>query len=332
MAQSVYNIAEAVKNWGSEYLALVGYHKYFPVMNAESHVFFVNGSTGSNSADNNGQTPDTPLLTITAALGKCTSDKNDYIFILDYYQATGETWPISISKKLIHIIGISGAAGPYPWVQPTGDTAAFVFASGSDCNGCEIAGLELGAGATHGCIEVWQGGNFNIHIHDCGFGTENGMTGKYGIRVGDGTSPHAGEMLQWLIENNRFGAKLTASGIEVATGTYVGPNSVEGTVIRNNFFHVSSGDVGINVTETAANFADGGIFNNHFNVAGATTGEAITFGAGTKGVVSGNVATYLDNSGILTSEPYNSGADGMSWGPNYESATLHLLENDYITE
>lgn len=318
-------IKEAVRKWGPEYLAICGLAKYFPTMNSESHVFFVDGTNGvgDDGVNNEGQTPDEPLLTITAALAKCTAAKNDFIFILNYYQATGETWPISISKGQVHIIGIGYSSGPWNWVQPTGDTAAFTLTTGAD--GVEIAGLEIGAGATHGGIEMATSGLWNLHVHDCGFGTENGMTGAYGIRAGDGTT--GGELINALIENNRFGRKLTASGIEVPTAL-TGPNDVKGCIIRNNKFEVATGNVGINVPKTSASFADGGIFDNTFLVP-AEAGAAITFGAGTTGIVDGNRAYMLDESTILSAEVFRSGADGMSWGQNYVSGTLFALETDY---
>jgi len=324
-------IKEAVRKWGPEYLAICGLAKYFPVMNSESHVFFVDGTdgVGDDGVNTLGQVPDEPFLTITHALSKCTSAKNDFIFVLNYYQATGETWPISISKGQVHIIGIGYSSGPWNWVQPTGDTAAFSLTTGAD--GVEIAGLELGAGENHGCIEIATAGLWNIHIHDCGFGTENGMTAKYGIRTTDGTT--GGELINALIENNRFGDKLTASGIEVPAAL-TGPNDVAGCIIRNNIFRVVDDGQGINVAKTTANFQDGGIFDNKFIVEGDDDGAAVKFAAGAKGMVDGNQAVYKDESticAVATGNLFHTGADGMSWGRNYISGTLLLLETDYTT-
>jgi hypothetical protein len=320
-----------MRKWGPEYLAICGLAKYFPVMNSESHVFFVDDGVGNDGVNTGGQLPDEPFLTITKALSECTSAKNDFIFILNYYQATGETWPISISKGQVHIIGIGYTSGPWNWVQPTGDTAAFSLTSGSD--GVEIAGLEIGAGATHAGIEIVTGGIWNVHIHDCGFGTEHGMTAKHGIRCTGGSTPTIGEMINWLIDNNRFGIKLTASGIEVPT-TFVGPNNVKGTIIRDNIFRVVDNGQGINVPLTTADFKDGGIFDNKFIVEGDDDGAAVLFGTGTKGMVDGNQAVYKDESticAVATGNLFLTGTDGMSWGRNYLSATLLAIETDYTT-
>lgn len=323
-------IKEAVRKWGSEYLAICGLAKYFPTMNSESHVFFIHGTSGNDGVNTSGQIPDEPFLTITKALSECTTDTNDYIFILDYYQATGETWPISISKGQVHIIGIGYSSGPSSWIQPTGDTAAFSLTTGA--KGVEIAGLEIGAGANHGCIEMATAGLWNLHVHDCGFGTENGMTGAYGIRTCDGAI--GGELINALIENNRFGDKLTASGIEVPAAL-TGPNDVNGCVIRNNTFMVDNAAIGINVPKTTADFQDGGIFNNRFAVVPTTNGAAITWGIGTKGMIDGNHVMSKDVETIMTvgtDIPIFCGTDGNakeSWGLNYLCGAPLLVALDY---
>jgi len=57
------NVRDCVRKYGSEYLAVCGLAKYFPLMNSESHVFFVNGGwsgVGDDDAANLGKPP-TPL-------------------------------------------------------------------------------------------------------------------------------------------------------------------------------------------------------------------------------------------------------------------------------
>jgi len=313
-------VKEAVRKWGPEYLAICGLAKYFPVMNSESHIFFVNGddSIGDDGVNRDGQIPDEPFLTITHALSQCSDDTNDFIFVPNYYQATGETWPIDISKSQVHVIGIGYSYGPCNWVQPTGDTAAFTISSGA--TGCEIAGFELGAGENHGCIEVRGSGVWNIHIHDCGFGSELGMTGAYGIRTGDGT--HVGELIKALIENNRFGTNLTAAGIEISS-LKTGPNSIRGCIIQDNLFEVNTGDIGISVAKAGADFGDGGIFDNKFILQTDVEGMAITLVATVVGgFVDGNIASVLANEASMDNNPYlTTTACGPAWGLNYKGSS-----------
>jgi hypothetical protein len=309
MAQSVYNIAEAVHNWGTEYAIQAGLHKYFPVMSPESHIFFVDGDNGSDSADNNGQTADTPLLTITAALGKCTTKKNDYIFLLNYYRASGETWPISITKENVHIIGMASAGCPRVWVDPPSTTAAFELAQGSAH--CEIANIQIGAGATSACIDLTCNGAWGHWIHHNYFAMKQSMDAKYGILIGE---TGYGENIHGLIEHNIFGAGITESGICISAN---GGNSVRGMIIRNNHFTVNSGDHGVDVLNSGADFQEGGIFNNTFEVDGdAADGEAVYFVSGAKGNVHGNSA-WTDDGVIPENNPFfDAGTTNMSWGAN----------------
>jgi hypothetical protein len=303
-------IRQAVRKYGPEYYAVCGLSKYFPTMNSESSVFFVNGVTGDDTAGNYGQTPDTPLLTLTTALSLCTTNKNDYIFVLDYYQPTGETWPISISKGMVHIIGITNPAVPYAWVQPPADTAAFSYTTGGAYG--EISGLDIGAGASHACIEVNTSGLWGNWIHGCTFGHTQGMSGLHGIWT------PSGEMIHWLVEDNTFGELLTSDGINIPTNS--GPNSVRGTVIQNNRFRVSG--IGINVPMTTADFDEGGIFNNRFEMSSDAEGKAITFGTGAVGWVDGNVGAMNDGA-APTNNPYTGGTT-MIWGINYKGGTALL--------
>lgn len=306
-------IRDACRKWGPEYLAVCGIAKYFPVMNAESSVFFVSTAArgGDDSAANYGQTPDTPLLTLTYALSLCTDEKNDFIFLLDYYQPTGETWPISIAKGLVHIIGISQRGCPWPWVQPSGDVAAFSLTTGA--KHVEIAGLDIGAGATAACISMDTSGLWGLHVHDCTLGGQNSMSGKYGINMA------SGEIIHGLIENCKFGGGLTADGICVPTNA--GPNSVKGTVIQNNIFRVDG--VGINVLDTTAAFHDGGILNNKFVMSADTDGKGVDFASGATGFVDGNVGVMEDGA-APTNNPFKDAGTGMGWGINYKGGTALL--------
>jgi hypothetical protein len=304
------NIRDATRKWGPEYLAICGLAKYFPVMNSESSVFFVNGNTGNDSDGENGQRPETPLLTITKALSLCTSGKNDYIFVLDYYQATGETWPIAITKQQVHIIGVTDEGCPWPWIQPPGNTAAINCSGNSGYS--EIAGLELGAGAAHGCIEFTHSGIWGVHIHHCNFGSSTvGMTGKHGIAMPSGANTEG------LIEKCKFGGGLTNDGINLDSAAAA---ALYGCVIRNNIFRVAG--IGINVS-LALNFYDGGIFDNKFVMSSDANGTGITFASGATGFVDGNVGVMEDGA-APTNNPFSDGGTGMGWGINYKGGTALL--------
>ncbi|GAH84946.1 unnamed protein product, partial [marine sediment metagenome] len=63
---------------------------------AIGRVFFVDTS-GLDT--NNGIDPGTPFLTIEHAIGECEDDRNDYIYVLDCWDA--DDYPITIDKSRI---------------------------------------------------------------------------------------------------------------------------------------------------------------------------------------------------------------------------------------
>lgn len=282
----------------------VNEHFFALAMGMVGNVYYVHGSSGSDSYS--GLDKDHPLLTITAALAKCTSQNNDYIIVLDYYQATGETWPIAITKQRVHIIGVSGKGCPWPWVQPPGDTAAFNFSGNSGYS--ELAGFELGAGASHGCVDVTHGGIWGLHIHDNHFGTDAiGMTAGHGIHT------PVGAMMQTLIENNKFGGYISGNGINIPGNTAA--NSLRGCVIKNNFFRVAG--IGINI-DVAADFDEGGILDNRFVLSSDAAGKAIDLVAGvTGGLFDGNQSVWDDGTDATTHGYRTITACDVGWGLNY---------------
>ena len=320
-------IQELTDRYGAKYALTCGIAHYFPQMRGTSKVFWVEGNLGDDDAPDCGQTPDAPLASVTKALSYCTADKNDYIFVANHYAPSEQTYPIQISKSFIHLIGDWGPKSP-TWMHADAAGAsvpAIEFVAGGA--NCELANLELGAGATGAGIKCSANGLWANHIHHCRFGMALGMGAKNGIELSS-----IGEMNNWIIEHCRFGELLTGAGIEIPAN--LGGYAVRGTIIRNNIFRVANSKVGINVLDASADFEDGGIFDNKFACTYNQDGGAITFAAGTKGMVDGNHAMGRDVSTIMTvgtDKPFLSGADGMSWGANYASGALCIVATDYVT-
>jgi hypothetical protein len=273
------------------------------------NIFYVNGYTGDNA--NDGLSPGTAKLTITAGLGLCTdaAGQNDYVFVLRYPSAGagGETWPIAVNVESVHLIGAGlFGASTCCWVSPTGDQAAFAISK----HGVEIAGFDLAAGATHACIEnsgtVWR-----AHIHHNDFALQR--TAQDGIRIGVGSvdCPH------WLIEHNTFGEaidNIARDGIRIVH------NSTR-SLIRNNLFRVDTGSnqVGVHLQGLCTGYI--AIIDNVFLCADAAAGEAITTSATATGIATGNVAAQ--GKVAMANNPYVDGGS-FSWGVNYQPGAILL--------
>ena len=263
-------------------------------------VFYVDG-TGPDT--NNGLTPQTPLASFKAALALCTNQRNDTIVVLDYWAAGTEDWPIVVDKEMVHIIGVPGSGGPWPQVNPPGDTAAFSVTA----LGVEIANLSVNGGATHGAIEIGAS-VWGIEIHHCWFGEAG--TAQDGIRD---VAPF--DAVYWHVHHNHFGSGLTRYGVAILH------NATRGTV-SDNVFHANA-DVCIRVV---SDFAEGWILNNTFGLLADVAGGAITLDATCVGgvTVRGNGAHFGDTA--MAQNPYLDSAAGGSnhWLLNYQGIVAVL--------
>lgn len=269
------------------------------------NLFYVNGIDGVGDDANSGLTRDVPLLTITAALALCVNDHDDYIVVLDYWQPTGETWPIDVNKSKVHIIGVPGAGAQWPAIVPTGDTAAFTVSAAHT----EMAHLSINGGATHGCVESSITGKWGIMLRDCWFGVTG--TGQDGFRgIGAVDIPYL------MIHGCRFGVGLTRDGIRLehnATRGQLGlPNG------QGNFFDRIPG-IGINLVGSCSEV---GIYNNVIAVPANTAGGAITLSANCVNCIAdGNKANFGDTT--MGNVPFADGAAGgvNNWLMNYQGIT-----------
>lgn len=270
-------------------------------------IFWVDGFAGSES--NTGKSPLDPLLKIATALSLCTNDQDDYIYVLDCWQQ--DTFPITVNKTRVHIIGVANKSNRFPCMQPTGDTA--VFTIGSSGNDCEIADFNLSGGLNHGCIELTN--PIGIHIHDCIFGSQHaGGTPQDGIAA---ISPH--DPIHGLIEDCKFygtgnnsNGLITRDGIRNIGG---GASNFRNMTVRNNVF------LGIPGVAINLDFAQGAmILDNKFALDADTAGAAITLVGGCLGCfIDGNSANYGDTA--MGGVPYSDGgaAGANTWGLNYRA-------------
>lgn len=279
--------------------------------------FYVDGVNGS---DNNvGQDSAHPLLTIAAALVKCVDQNHDYIFVMDYWRPTGETWPIPITKDHIHIIGVGGHPGLcWPAVHPATDLAAFQLYSSGQYG--EIAGLTIGGGNSHGGID-WQnqGQVDGFWIHHNVFGHQWFGTPKSAILQAAAAS--RGGYGNVIEDNEIMGDLANCSGAITGNGIdMLGAVRSYDLIIRRNRFMGCA--ININLTKVT----NGQMLDNRFICADSVDGEAVSLLAACLGcMVDGNRAMNGGDA-AMTKEPYRDVAatNKNHWGVNWTTNAVDL--------
>jgi len=261
-------------------------------------VFYLDGVAGLDA--NDGLSPATPKLTMAASLAQCTNDVNDTIVVLDYWQPAGETWPVSVNKSKVHIVGApSGSYRPWSCMDSVGDTACLSIAA----NDVRISNLYFDAGASHGGIE-FTGGVSRVGIFDCYFGT-----GAHGVWSAPGGIAFALEVSRCFFQQS-----LTAQGIYINDD----PAFIR---IKGNVF-----DAAVAVAIEVVQGGNPQILDNVIGIHTDVAGGAITLGAAvTRALINGNSALQ-GNAAPAGNNPYVDGAAANvnHWGLNYDNGVYTL--------
>lgn len=263
--------------------------------------FYVDTTNGAST--NTGLSPDQALDTITAALGKCVADRRDVIYVLDWVEDKGETWPLAMS-----VAGVSLIGSQREWGMTRG-TGVFPTTSGSACihvtaSNCRIINLALQSGADDDCITFADrpGGGAVI---GCMFASCKNA-------IGGGASMAASPAQQWVFADNFFSSSVKDHGIYVFDPAWV--------VIRNNIFHNVGGDVACFIDRAGMET----VIDNRFALAKDADGAAITVGAvnAAAGLFDGNHA-YKAITG-MTNNPYRDlcVATPSCWLSNYKAGVI----------
>jgi hypothetical protein len=220
-------------------------------------VFYVDSGHARANDANMGTDPDAPLMTITRALVRCTTNANDFILVRQLTNAL-ETFPINITKNRVHLLSTFYRYGHGPEIRPVADTAGITL----NADNVEIAGFEISGGNTNGCIASGTLATWGADIHHCRFAFQ-ALTPQDGIRM-DGAvdKPH------WTIHDNWFGDKIVRDGIRIEQ------NSTRSQIWGNHFRQGAAAGVGINLVTLCTDIY--AIHDNVFRVVGATQGDAIT--------------------------------------------------------
>lgn len=276
------------------------------IMPGGGKAFYVSSLAAHVGLDTNeGTDPNFPLLTINAAVGKCSQRRHDYIFVQDSYQA--DVTSILIDVRNVHLIGLSegNPLGGRALIDMQGvDACITTYGTGGSL---ELAGFRLGSSGDP-CIKLAESSYYN-HIHHCAFAQY--MAGTDGIFSGVGISATA-----WLIDHNIFSTQLTRDGIRLADDAW--------TIIAHNIFAGVAG-IGINVTGSFGQIM-GNVFFSLITDALAE-GWAISLGGGTNGkMICGNKASACgDATGNNPYRDISNTAVGTllnGWADNFDGPAL----------
>ena len=275
-------------------------------------VFLDGGSTGPTHNKNDGLSPYTPKRTFTdvdgtGALTLLDDYSDDVLFVINYGSngrvAEAANFPITVSKSIIHIVGLQNMNCPkWPVVKPNaGDTHCF------DITGhrVEFAQLEVGGGATKAAFHVGSvGGIWAPCFHDIWFGVTGDSAGQDGVRVDAGEDVPLLEMYDC-----RFGNALTRYGI------YINGNATKGILGKqghgNKFLKVPN--IAMNISGPAGLDE---IVDNLFSLPSDTLGYAITMSALSSGaLVSGNKAGF--KIAAMTNNPFRDLSNANHWIDNW---------------
>ncbi|MBA7651168.1 hypothetical protein ES703_58983 [subsurface metagenome] len=248
--------------------------------------FHVNGLTGSDGYS--GENKNNPLKTIKHALSKCVNDRDDYIFVHDCWAQ--ETFPITIDKSRVHIIGVGvPSMNLYPQLFGDGENIFELNA-----NYVEIAGfgfVSVGASAiVSGAATPSYG-----WIHHCTFATA-------ALSLLNGIAVVGSQMGNMLIEDNIFGSNITNDGI---TGQFVN------CIIRNNIFRDCA-----NVAVNLGGVEIGAIIGNYFYqvIPASTAGWGITLALNANGGIIANNVGSATGDETAGGNPYRDLSSGSTIG------------------
>jgi hypothetical protein len=293
-------VGKTVSDGDPSLMAMMQIMKY--LSKPKGSVFFCDGSAGNNA--NDGLTPLTPKLTLTATHALTAPLNDDTIVVLNYggTGAASETFPILLSNSMIHVVGAQCMDNSkWPTIQSDDADLDAINITGARV---ELANLEVGGGANKAAIHVGSvAGIYGACIHDVWFGIAD-CAGLDGIRT------DVGEDAPYLeVYDCRFGSRLTRYGI------YNAGNATRGILGRqghgNKFWNLA--DIAMNISG-GVGLAE--VIDNLFALSGDSVGRAITMGALSSGaLISGNKASYRIDA--MTNNPFRDLSNANHWIDNW---------------
>jgi len=279
--------------------------------------FYVDRTNGSD--EYNGLSPQTAKKTVNAGLGLCTTNKNDYVFVLE--SKDEDKTAVTTTKERVHLIGVSNPQCAFGVVfRATSDTQDALYCDQAGFGYSEIAGISFGGGATgKGGIGLAQ--TCGLWVHHCTFGNSFcGDTPDYGIYRTTQANPE-----NLLVEDCFFyGDQAYGNGKLAEEAIYMtGATPGKSLTIRRNVF-MGIGGAACNISSTG-----GIITDNFFMIPDAETGEAITIDVDgvsySRGcIIAGNIAANGMLNAGYTYNPYRDLQTNTynAWSMNYRGNSV----------
>ena len=239
-------------------------------------VFFVNSSTGTNGAGY-GSSPDSPVATIDYAVGLCTANKGDVIYVMPGHNESLTTANgVDADVAGISIIGLGTGS-----LKPTldYDHADGEFVIGADNVTIKNLRFRVSANAVTKAIDIEAGADSYV-IDGCEFGWAETASDEFTDTIIVNVGCNDG-----IIQNCLFaaGAQAAVTGIKLVGAS-------DNIIIRNNRFTGAYSTAMINgITTLSTNL----LIDNNVMQQGATE-PGIELLTGTTGVIKHNyIATNL---------------------------------------
>lgn len=263
--------------------------------------FYVDAVNGTDTY--NGLSPDTAVATFSTALGLCTADADDYIFVISKGEgAYVEGATITLSKARAHVIGI-GNANRHPYCQLKAASTFNVFTVTGRY--AEIANFRMSGGTTS-YAGVLNTNATGLWVHHNDFGNKDaGTTPGYGI-LGSNAQINA----YCVYEDNIFsGSGGTASAGTIGVDGIYESGAFRAGLIQNNFFNQ------IPTSAIALAGADGAFILDNRIMADATAdagaGISLTNCGGC--IIDGNVCNFGKSTNTTKFFVDNQTINGWGW-------------------
>lgn len=237
-------------------------------------VFFVDSNTGSNG--NKGTSTKRPFADIDYAVGKCTANKGDVIYVMpNHYEAITTAAAIDVDVAGVSVIGL-GSGDNMPQIDYTAAAGSFVIGA----NNVTVKNINFHANVTSVVVGVdIDAGVDYATVEGCRFDVETTGTDEFLISIQTNDASNFATIKNNDIDNGLGGAVHAIKFTADTDGTQVIGNTIQGDYSTANIG-------GITTLSTKLNIANNLLINGNSGNIG--TEPAIELLTGSTGTIQNN--------------------------------------------